>query len=195
MAELVRQLELGRPVVIPTDTVCGLALMVTSNADPAILFDIKQRPVEKSIPWLVGSIDDLISYTQALPDWAIRMAGRHWPGALTLVCQASALVPAAFVAADSSIALRMPDHPLVLDLLKSIAAPLACTSANISSQPPVSRVADLDPRIIQQVAAVLDDTDYQKPEQTLPSTIVSCLGDQPEILRQGDLTLAQLLSD
>jgi len=194
LLEISRFLIAGLPVVIPTDTVLGLAMMVTASGDPQILFTIKDRPVDKSIPWLIGSLDDLDTYTSGLPDWALSMAERFWPGALTLVCRASSAVPPAFAAPDGSIALRMPNHPLALELLHTLAAPLACTSANISGQEPVSRVSELDPRIAGRVAGVLDDSGYGPPGQALPSTIVSCLGDGPEVLRKGDLTLDELLS-
>ena len=192
---IARLLLAGKPVIIPTDTVCGLAILAAPGASPEILFQIKQRPPEKSIPLLVSRHDDLSRHAVELPDWALLMAARHWPGALTLVCKAGAAVPPGFVADDGSIALRMPGHTLVLELLSRLPAPLACTSANISGQPAVSRIELLDPLIIGQVAGVLDDAGYEPgrgvpaSESALPSTIVSCLGAEPLILRQGALTL------
>jgi tRNA threonylcarbamoyl adenosine modification protein (Sua5/YciO/YrdC/YwlC family) len=195
LAGIAASLALGLPVVIPTDTVYGLALLVSDSTDPEILFKVKGRPAEKAIPWLVASQDDLLRYTSELPDWAWQMAGRHWPGALTLVARASAAAPPAFVAADGTLALRMPGHRLALELLSLAAAPLATTSANISGQPPVSLAADIDPLVLKQVAGLLVDPDERPGRAAIPSTVVSCLGDHPVILRQGALGIAELLTD
>ncbi|MDR2956952.1 MAG: Sua5/YciO/YrdC/YwlC family protein, partial [Coriobacteriales bacterium] len=88
--EIVDLLKRGQVVVIPTDTVYGLALLVDESSDPNILYQIKGRPTEKSIPWLIGSFSDFLFYSESPPDWAVTLAKRHWPGALTLVCKASA---------------------------------------------------------------------------------------------------------
>ena len=213
-------LRLGKPVVIPTDTVYGLALMVSDSTGPDILFQIKRRPPEKSIPWLVGSFADFKRYTRDLPEWACQLARRHWPGALTLVCMASDQAPRQFVAEDGSLAVRMPGHSLVLELLAKLDAPLATTSANLSGQPSVSRLEELDPLIVSQVAAVLADHDdlpggiralptdsvanftgtgtrndsNDQGREALPSTIVSCITRIPVVLRQGALDLSSELS-
>ena len=181
-------LLLGKPVVIPTDTVYGLAIMVSTDADTEVLFTIKSRPPEKSIPWLIGSKDDLLIYTRDLPEWALALVDKYWPGALTLVCMASELVPPQFVAEDGSLALRMPDHELVLELLTLVGAPLATTSANISGQAAVNVAAELDLRVLSQVAGVLlgnDEAAGSLSKEPLSSTIVSCLGSEAVVLRQG----------
>ncbi|MCL2339981.1 MAG: L-threonylcarbamoyladenylate synthase [Actinomycetia bacterium] len=195
IGQIASLLEQGLPVAIPTDTVCGVAVAVNAVSDPGVLFRVKERPLEKAIPWLVGSLEDLATYSQNLPDWARRLAEAHWPGALTLVCPAAAGVPAAFLPADRTLALRMPDHPLVLQLIRRLGTPLACTSANISGAEPVSRIADLDPRLVERLAGLLDDRDWPAPPAAArPSTIISCLADQPTILRVGALDLSAELA-
>jgi len=182
-------LNSGQPVVIPTDTVYGLAIKVSEWSSPDILFEIKKRPVEKSIPWLISSVDDFERYTESVPEWAYELAGKYWPGALTLVCRASAIAPAAFIAEDGSLALRIPNHELVLRLLAQLDAPLATTSANISGQGAVSCATELDPEVAERVAAIMVDPDEVPGKEAVPSTIVSCLGDRPVVLRQGALDL------
>ncbi|MCL2632243.1 MAG: L-threonylcarbamoyladenylate synthase [Coriobacteriia bacterium] len=189
LRQIAELLKAGEAVVVPTDTVYGLAIMVHTQSDPEILFTIKQRPPEKSIPWLISSLDDLRYYTDDLPDWAMQLARRYWPGALTLVGKASAQAPPQFLADDGSLALRMPDHPLVLGLIAELDAPLATTSANISGQPPVARYIDIDMQIAEQVAGILSDPDEASTRDATPSTIISCLGDKPVVLRQGLLDL------
>ena len=210
IVEIAGLLVQGRPVVIPTDTVYGLALAMSEGANTGILFDIKNRPVEKSIPLLVASPDDLGRYGREVPEWAWELAERYWPGALTLVCEAGEAVPVAFRAADGSVALRMPNHDLVLQLIAMLGCPLATTSANISGQPAVARLIDLDERVVEQVAGVLADPGEASEAveageaggaggaggaESVPSTIVSCLGEKPEVLRQGALDLSAVLAD
>ena len=187
-------LQSGQPVIIPTDTVYGLALMVSENTNPEILFQIKDRPREKSIPWLIASFADLERFTYQLPDWAYQLAQQYWPGALTLVCLAADTVAPAFIAEDGTLALRMPNHPLTLQLISLLEAPLATTSANISGQAAVSRAVDLDQLLVSRVAAVLTNPDETDDHQALPSTIISCLGDYPVLLRQGALDLSEWFS-
>ena len=184
-------LQSGQPVIIPTDTVYGLALMVSENTSPEILFQIKDRPREKSIPWLIASYAYLEFYSCQLPDWAYHLAQQYWPGALTLVCPAADTVAPAFIAEDGTLALRMPNHPLTLQLISLLEAPLATTSANMSGQSAVSRAVDLDKLLVSRVAAVLTDPNETDDLQALPSTIISCLGDRPVLLRQGALDLSE----
>ncbi|MCL2136096.1 MAG: L-threonylcarbamoyladenylate synthase [Coriobacteriia bacterium] len=193
-----RLLKAGEALVVPTDTVYGLAVMVSAKASPDCLFEIKKRPVEKSIPWLIATLEDFMKYSSSVPEWAFKLAQKHWPGPLTLVCKASAEVPYQFQAEDGSIGLRIPAHTQVLELLGLVGAPLATTSANISGQAPVNRLADLDALVTGQVKGVLVDQDESKgtlDRQPVPSTIVSCVSGRPEVIRQGVLDLTKDFAD
>jgi tRNA threonylcarbamoyl adenosine modification protein (Sua5/YciO/YrdC/YwlC family) len=173
-------------LVIPTDTVYGIAQIVSPATSPAGLMQIKQRPQEKNIPLLVSSIQDLERYGSNLPDYAKELAARHWPGALTLVVRASQEIPHSFVGEDGSVALRMPAHPVTLALLKAIKAPLACSSANLSGKAPATALSELDPLIAHRVALIIDGGSLSG---GVASTVVSCLGDEPLVLRPGPVAL------
>jgi len=186
----------GRALLVPTDTVWGLAVKVDEQTSPEPLFGLKRRDHDKSIPWLVASRDELQHYCIDVPVWAGTLAERFWPGPLTLVCWASKAAPQNFIAADGSLALRMPEQPETLELIRSLGAPLATSSANRQGEPPARSLEDLDPELVRQVGAILAAADPESasesakessPPTTQPSTIVSCLDNQPLILRFGAL--------
>jgi len=216
VSSCVAALGKGEAVCVPTDTVYGLAVMASSKTSPEPLYLIKGRAAEKAIPWLVASLDDLCRFSCDLPTWAWRLAERHWPGGLTLVVRAAAAVPPQFVAADGSLALRMPRHEQALQLIQALGAPLACTSANLSGEVPVTRAEYLSQALLARVGWVLLEHEEvggsaslsaaanspsvivsQLPPAAppLPSTIVSCLSDTPQILRLGALPVELLFED
>jgi tRNA threonylcarbamoyl adenosine modification protein (Sua5/YciO/YrdC/YwlC family) len=133
-----------------------VGLLVSDTANPDLLFQGKQRPRDKSVPLLVASVDDLTCFGRDVPEYAEKLASRHWPGALTLVVQASAAVPEKFVATDGSIALRMPAHNIALALLKALGMPVACSSANLSGKAAARSVEQLDPELCRAAALVID---------------------------------------
>lgn len=184
--QAVAVLSMGGMVIVPTDTVYGIGLACTAAATPKTLALAKQRPEEKNIPLLVASKDDLLRYGRAVPSYAHELALQHWPGALTLVVKASDAIPAQFVAPDGSIALRMPAHPLTLALLEALNAPLACSSANLAGRQPALSCAEVDAALAENVTFIIDGGAVTG---GAASTVISCLEDEPHVLREGPITL------
>lgn len=118
----------GKVVGVPTDTVYGLATHIPAQQE---LFEVKGRQPEKAIAVLVGSVAAALELA-AFPPVARELADAHWPGPLTLVlsCKSSTVEDSPI-----TVGLRMPDHPVALDLL-NLSGPLAVTSANRSGNPP-----------------------------------------------------------
>src|SRR6056297_4223190 len=143
VAEVVAELRAGRAVVIPTDTVYGLAADPQNPRAVEALFELKGRAETNPIPVLVP---DVATAKRCAGDWteaADALARAFWPGPLTIVVDKAEWVPPAIVAGGDSVGLREPDHPAALEVLRLFGGPLACTSANLSGEPPVSRPADL----------------------------------------------------
>jgi tRNA threonylcarbamoyl adenosine modification protein (Sua5/YciO/YrdC/YwlC family) len=183
-------LRSGAPVAFPTDTVYGLGLPVVAGGSPAALFALKGRDAHKAIPWLVAGPQALKDYGEEVPAYALELARAHWPGALTLIVRASLAAPAAFVAPDGSIALRAPAHPIVAALIEALGTPLAATSANCQGGVPVASLSALDARLAARLALGIDGGPAPG---AVPSTIVSCLGPRPRVLRDGAVPSALLL--
>jgi L-threonylcarbamoyladenylate synthase len=175
----------GGIVVFPTETVYGIGAAATSWCGPCELFDIKVRPLEKPLPWLVESPEDIARYGTSVPDYAVKLAERFWPGALTIVVNASDEVGADFRDERGTIALRSPDHEVIQELIRASGSPIAATSANTSGRPPASTFQELEERIIAAADVVIDGGDSVVGEA---STVVDCTGDSPQVLRAGPIS-------
>lgn len=176
----------GGVAILPTDSVYGIGcLAVPGNPAHARIFEIKERPAGMKLPWLVDDAEALLRFGVDVPGWAINLATKYWPGALTLVVKASDEVPQEYRAEDGTIALRAPDSVLVRYLAFRL-GPLATTSANIHGADAATTGADIDPALIEAADLTLD---AGPAPVGIPSTIVDCTGTEPRILRQGAIAL------
>ena len=179
----------GGIVAFPTDTVYGLGALAFNNSDIESIYKAKDRPLEKAIPILIADINDLEMVASAVPDMARTLASRFWPGPLTCVVPKKQTLPLA-VSATSTVAVRIPDHPDARALLRA-AGPMAVTSANISGQASPSTAQEVYDQLNGRIPLILDGG---KTKGGIPSTLVDCTGEKPVILREGSITLAELLA-
>ena len=191
MDEAVATLAFGGVLVLPTDSVYGIGCAATpGNPAHERIFAIKHRERTQTLPWLIADPSDLGVYGQDVPDYAVTLAVRYWPGALTLVVRASGAVPAEYRAADGTIALRCPDSTLVRNLARSVDAPLATTSANTHGEAAATSGSGVESRIVAEADLTLD---AGPAPVGIASTIVSCLGPQPVVVREGALNTADIV--
>lgn len=186
-------LAAGRACIFPTDTVYGVGVAVHAASGPAILFDVKRRDAGRPIAWLVGSIDDLQRYGKNLPPAACELARRFWPGALTLIVEASDAVPASYASESGSIGLRMPANATTLALIRRTGSPLAATSANISGRAAVSKFESLDEELLARVGCALRDP-VESSHSGVASTVVDCTGGDLTLVREGGIAFEDLAS-
>lgn len=182
----------GRACIFPTDTVYGVGVSVHAASGPSILFDVKRRDAGKPIAWLVGSIDDLQRYGKNLPPAACALARRFWPGALTLIVEASDAVPASYRSESGSIGLRMPANETTLALIRRTGSPLATTSANISGRAAVSRFESLDEELLASVGCALQDP-VESSHSGVASTVIDCTGGGLTLVREGGIPFEDLV--
>ena len=190
--EITRALEIlnrGGLVAFPTDTVYGLGALAFDGKAVESIYQAKDRPAEKAIPVLIGETDDLQMIASQVPEMARKLAARFWPGPLTLVIPKKPEHPEV-VSSTDTVAVRIPDHKVARELLRK-AGPLAVTSANISSQPSPSTADEVYAQLGGRIALIIDGGIAPG---GLPSTLVDCTGDKPIILREGPITLDDLLS-
>ena len=189
--EAVATLAFHGVLVMPTDSVYGIGCAATPS-NPALgrIFDIKHRDRAQTLPWLVADPSDLGVYGADVPEYAIKLAMRYWPGALTLVVRASDQVPAEYRAADGTIALRCPDSALVRTLARSVGAPLATTSANTHGEAAATSGANVEPRIVEAADLTLD---AGPAPVGVASTIVGCLGPEPQVFREGAIPTFRIM--
>jgi L-threonylcarbamoyladenylate synthase len=182
-------LRTGGLVAFPTDTVYGVGALAFDGAAVESIYAAKDRPVEKAIPVLIGDLAGLAKVTLEVPEMASKLAARFWPGPLTLVVPKHPDLPES-VSATATVGVRVPDHPVARTLLR-LAGPMAVTSANLSGQPSPSTAQEVFAQLGGRIALIIDGG---KLPGGVPSTVVDCTGVEPQILREGPIKKAELLS-
>ncbi|MFD2569254.1 L-threonylcarbamoyladenylate synthase [Spirosoma soli] len=182
-------LEAGKVVGIPTETVYGLAANALSPDAVLTIFRVKQRPVFDPLIVHTHSLDKVPQFVTDIPEPARKLAEAFWPGPLTLLLPKRDLIPDLVTSGLPTVAVRIPGHPMTLDLLRSIDFPLAAPSANpfgYISPTTAQHVAD---QLGDQVPYILDGG----PSSVgLESTIVGFEAGKPTVFRLGGMALDQL---
>lgn len=180
-------LQNGGVIAFPTDTVYGLAVM-PFNADwVEQLYTVKGRSNEKAIAILVGDIRQLAQITKRMGVLAENLAEHFWPGPLTLIVPRLPSLPNV-LSSRMTIGVRMPNHPVALALLRRT-GPLAVTSANRSGQANTCTAAEVLTQLKGRIHLILDGGTTPG---GVPSTVVDCTVEQPVVLRQGPISLADI---
>lgn len=182
-------LQSGGLVAFPTDTVYGVGAIAFDGKAVESIYKAKDRPVEKAIPVLLGDPKDMSRIAARVPVITKKLANRFWPGPLTILVPKRDDLPES-VSATSTVGVRVPAHPVARALLRA-AGPLATTSANLSGDVSPSTAAQVQAQLSGRIPLILDGG-------TTPggkaSTVVDCSGPEPVILRQGPITLDQILA-
>ncbi|SEG58330.1 tRNA threonylcarbamoyl adenosine modification protein, Sua5/YciO/YrdC/YwlC family [Nonomuraea solani] len=188
LTEAAAAVRRGELVVLPTDTVYGIGADAFTPAAVTALLDAKGRGRDMPPPVLVGTvraatalIDDLGPYGQDLID-------AFWPGPLTLVCKANRALSWDLGDTKGTVAIRMPLHPVALDLLKET-GPMAVSSANRSGSPAATTAEDAEEQLGDSVAVYLDGG---KTTDHTPSTILDLTTAVPRLLRRGAIPVEKL---
>jgi L-threonylcarbamoyladenylate synthase len=176
-------------VAFPTETVYGLGVHALDRSAVRRLFDAKGRPSTDPLIVHVASVADVAALTGALSDTARRLAERFWPGPLTLVLPKTDAVPDEVTAGLSSVALRVPSHPVALALLRAARIPVAAPSANLFSRPSPTRAA----HVLADLAGAIDMVlDGGATAIGVESTVVDLTSDIPRVLRPGGTPIEAL---
>jgi L-threonylcarbamoyladenylate synthase len=181
-------LQAGGLVAFPTDTVYGLGSLAFDNTAIKSIYTAKNRPIERAIPILIGDIKDLDQVAINIPKMALTFASHFWPGPLTCVVPKKQSLPPA-VSATATVAVRIPNHVDARALLDKV-GPMAVTSANISGEPSPSTARDVYEQLAGRIPLILDGGPTPG---GIASTLVDCTGEKPVILREGPISLEQLL--
>lgn len=181
----------GGIVVFPTETVYGIGASATSCIGPQEIIDIKMRPKNKPLPWLVEDEWALDKYGVDVPDYAHRLARAFWPGAITLVVTAAPIVAPEFRDDRGTVALRCPDHEVVMELIRASGNAIITTSANTSGKPAAGSFDELEERIIAAADLTLDGGETL---HGVHSTVVDCTGPEPVIAREGAVPAEQIIA-
>jgi tRNA threonylcarbamoyl adenosine modification protein (Sua5/YciO/YrdC/YwlC family) len=181
LAEAETALRRGELVVIPTDTVYGIAAEAFDPVAVDGLLKAKGRGRDMPPPVLVGTVRAAMALVMELGDAGKDLIDEFWPGALTIVCMSSPTLVWDLGETKGTVAVRMPLHQVALDLLKRT-GPLAVSSANVSGRPPATTADEAMAQLGDSVAVYLDGGPCAA---DVASTIVDLTGTVPRLLRQG----------
>lgn len=178
----------GQPVAFPTDTVYGLGASLQNAKAIERLYEIKGRDSAKAIAVLIGDIEALSAVTSGMGALAQKLSDRFWPGPITLVVSRHPNLPEN-ISPLTTIGVRMPDHRFAIQFLQRT-GPLAVTSANLSGAASTTSARQVFDQLINRIPLILDGG---RTPGGLSSTVVDCTGQEPVILREGPISLTQIL--
>ncbi|MFJ9288670.1 L-threonylcarbamoyladenylate synthase [Bacillus halotolerans] len=186
-AALLRENEV---VAFPTETVYGLGANAKSTDAVKKIYEAKGRPSDNPLIVHIADISQLDGLTGPAPDKAKILMKRFWPGALTLIlpCKPGALSPRVTAGLDT-VAIRMPDHPLALALIRAAGLPIAAPSANLSGKPSPTKAEHVAHDLDGRIAGMMDGGSTGI---GVESTVLSCAGEIPVLLRPGGITKEQI---
>lgn len=188
IAAAVGAVKNSRLVVVPTDTVYGVGADAFDGAAVAALLSAKRRGRDMPVPVLVGSWHTIDGLALTVGQAARDLIRAFWPGALSLVVHQAASLQWDLGDARGTVMLRMPLHPVTIELLREV-GPMAVSSANVSGSPPAVDVDDARRQLGDLVAVYLD---AGPAAQQSASTIVDLTGVTPRILRPGPVSAERI---
>jgi L-threonylcarbamoyladenylate synthase len=181
-------LRAGGVVAYPTETFYGLGALARDAAALARLASAKGRPEGKPLPLVVAD-EAMAEEVAVMGPVARRLAGRFWPGPLTLVLPARAGLPLPITGGTGTVGLRVPGSEVARALCRAAGGPIVSTSANPAGAPPPASVAALDPALAARIDGVLD---AGATPGGRPSTVVAVEGERLALLRDGAIPFADV---
>ena len=178
----------GELVVLPTDTVYGVGCDAFSPTAVTALLAAKGRGRDMPPPVLVGTVRAATALVEDLGNDGQRLIDEFWPGGLTLVCRAARTLSWDLGDTKGTVAVRMPEDGVALDLLRET-GPMAVTSANLTGSPAATTADEARDQLGESVAVYLDGG---KTSGGIASTIVDLTGPQPRLLRRGAISVGRL---
>ncbi|HLH73195.1 MAG TPA: L-threonylcarbamoyladenylate synthase [Chloroflexota bacterium] len=179
----------GELVIVPTDTVYGVAAALSRPDAVEKIYQAKGRRPDKPIALLVDRLEDVEQVAVQIPECARILMKEFWPGGLTIVLQSKPNVPAAVTAGGPTVAVRMPNHPVPRGLIRRLGEPLPTTSANRSNQPSPVNVAEALHDLGFAVAIALD---AGPAPGGVESTVIDVTVTPPVVYRVGAISVDQI---
>ena len=189
MENIKQELEQGRAVVLPTETVYGLFAKALDKKAVDHVYQLKGRPRDKALNLNVASLDDILNFSKNQPSYLQKLVESFLPGPLTIILEANDKVPDWVNSGLMTVGFRMPSHPVTLELIREF-GPLIGPSANLSGQSSGVSFKEILKDFGQEVLGFEDDAFLTGQD----STILDLSGDKVKILRQGSITRQDILA-
>jgi L-threonylcarbamoyladenylate synthase len=182
LSEAVKVLQSGGLVAYPSDTVYGLGAAASDARAVERVFAVKGRDAEKALSLLLADTADLGLVCADVPFLARVFAQRYWPGPLTLVLRRSRGFEGIAVGGGDTVAVRVPDHPFLREVIRALGEPITGTSANRSGRPACRSAEEVERELGGAVDLIIDGGPSGEGQE---STVVSLAGTIPVVLREG----------
>ena len=178
--KIVDCLKQGGLIAYPTDTTYGIGCDIFNRRGIKNIYQLKQRDPRKPFSFICTDLSDVANYAH-VSNFAFKIMKRHLPGAYTFVMEATKVVPDVLTTRQKTVGIRIPDDPIALAIVRDLGHPLVTTSANLSGDSPLHDPKDIETFMGHMLDMVVDGG-IRLGE---PSTIISLIDDQAEVLRQG----------
>ncbi|MBP2705193.1 threonylcarbamoyl-AMP synthase [Microbispora sp. RL4-1S] len=188
LAEAAAAVRGGELVVLPTDTVYGIGADAFTHSAVNALLEAKGRGRDMPVPVLVGTVRAASALVESLGTQGQDLVDNFWPGPLTLILRANRSLSWDLGETKGTVAVRMPLHPVALDLLKET-GPMAVSSANRSGNPPATTVDGAQEQLGETVSVYLDGGPCN---DNVPSTIIDLTTAVPRVLRKGAIPVDKI---
>jgi len=176
-------------IAFPTESYYGLGVLVTLPAAVTRLFAVKRRSADQPVPVVVADRRQAALVVDPIPPLAERLMTRFWPGPLTIVMQARAIVPALLTGGTGRLGVRQPGLPLPALLAAAVGGPITATSANRSGAPPATTADMVRAALGDEIDLILDGGPTPG---GLPSTVLDVTVEPPRLIRAGRIAGEQL---
>lgn len=180
IAQVARSLQDGGVIAYPTDTTYGIGCSIFNKKGLERIYQVKQRDKRKPFSFICSDLAEVSRYAR-LSNMAFKAMKRCLPGPYTFVLEASREVPDLLTTRQKTVGIRIPDNRVCMAIVQQLGAPIVTTSANLSGEEPVGDPYEIQRRFGGGLDLVVDGglltTDV--------STVISMIGDRPEVLRQG----------
>jgi len=183
------KIKKGGVVVFPTRCLYGLGADAFNPDALEKIFHIKQRPLNKPLSILVAGMEDILALVTHIPNSALQIMEKFWPGQITLIFKANPDLPSILTGGSGKIGIRLPEHRGALALVKAANIPITGTSANISGMPGCCDIKDLDPLVAGKTDCILDSG---KLKGGPGSTIIDLTAHRVKILREGEVSAKKI---
>ncbi|MCR5485142.1 MAG: threonylcarbamoyl-AMP synthase [Clostridiales bacterium] len=179
----------GGVVAIPTETVYGLAANALCPEAVKKIFIAKGRPQDNPLIVHISRFDEIYPLVKDVPEKAIKLAEKFWPGPLTVILPKADVIPDVVTCGQKTVAVRMPSHKIASAIIRASGVPLAAPSANISGRPSPTTAEHVLHDLDGKIDAIVDGGEC---DVGVESTVITLCTPVPRLLRPGGITLEQL---
>lgn len=187
--EAAKALAEGKLVAFPTETVYGLGANALNEEAVSNIFVAKGRPQDNPLIVHIANRDMLQGIVKEIPETVEKLMVAFWPGPLTIIFEKADAVPMRVTAGLTTVAVRMPEHPVALSLIEKSGVPVAAPSANLSGSPSTTKASHVIADLTGRVDYIIDGGASRV---GLESTVLDMTSDVPQILRPGGVSLEEL---